>query len=89
MTHEIKTYRTRTYESEAIRYTLENCEAAHRFIGAEHIEENCHDDAELGVQTHDLGFVYADRGNWIIKDVDGFQVMTDEEFRDHYEVQDA
>lgn len=89
METEPTTYRTRVYEAEAIRYTWPNCEAVHRFIYAEHHEEDCNEDSELGVQTHDLGFVYANRGDWIVKDADGFRVMTDAEFRDDFVVSDA
>lgn len=81
MSDQPKTYRTHVYEAEAIRYTWENCAAAHRFVEAEHREEDCHEDAELGIQTHDLGFVEANRGDWIVKDADGLRVFSDAEFR--------
>lgn len=78
------TFRTRSVQVEAIRWTgPENCEAVFEFIGWEHPDDELDHSRLFGLGDGDDT---AEPGNWIVRVSDGhFRVLADEEFTAKYE----
>ena len=64
-------FRKKPVEVEAIRYVPgETCQAVADFMDVDHVEDDCYDDADWGIDTLE-GTMWARPGDWIVRGIQG------------------